>query len=137
MDSVLWRILASRLARMTGYFCCRRTLEVEKSRHKTLVWLRSAVIPLLFTGNRHLRARQPKSSAWTRKARAGRYNDYMHGFHGRYLRVDLTAGQAAFIPLAESVLRRFLGGVGLAAYLIHRESRPGLDPLAAEAPLIF
>src|SRR5262245_41038005 len=69
--------------------------------------------------------------------RAGRYNDWMHGFHGRYLRVDLSTGTATFRPLAESVLRRFLGGAGLAAYLIHRESRPGLDPFSANAPLIF
>ena len=35
------------------------------------------------------------------------------------------------------MLRRFIGGVGLAAYLMHRESQAGVDPLAAEALLIF
>jgi aldehyde:ferredoxin oxidoreductase len=61
----------------------------------------------------------------------------MFGYHGRYLRVDLTTGTSEWVPLSEDVLRRFLGGVGLATYLMHRESRPGLDPLAPEAPLIF
>src|SRR5262249_14475445 len=61
----------------------------------------------------------------------------MFGYHGRYLRIDLTAGTSEWLPLAEDVLRRFLGGVGLAAYLIHRESPPRIDPFAPEAPLIF
>jgi aldehyde:ferredoxin oxidoreductase len=39
--------------------------------------------------------------------------------------------------LAEDVLRRFLGGVGLATYLLHREAPPRVDPLAPEAPLVF
>src|SRR5262249_61095069 len=41
------------------------------------------------------------------------------------------------VPLPEDVLPRFLGGVGLAAYLMHRECPPGVDPLAPEAPLVF
>jgi len=61
----------------------------------------------------------------------------MHGYHGRYLRVNLTTGVGEWLPLAEEVLRRFLGGAGLGAYLLHREAPAGVDPLAAEAPLIF
>src|SRR5271166_3922979 len=61
----------------------------------------------------------------------------MFGYHGRYLRVDLARRQADFVPLSAEVLRRFLGGVGLAAWILHREAAPGLDPLAPEAPLIF
>src|SRR5439155_334562 len=61
----------------------------------------------------------------------------MFGYHGRYLRIDLTSGTATAVPLAEGVLRRFLGGVGLAAYLLHREAPPGVDPLSPEAPLVF
>src|SRR6516225_3817293 len=61
----------------------------------------------------------------------------MFGYHGRYLRVDVSSGAADWVPLPEDVLRRFLGGVGLATYLMHRESRPGVHPLGAEAPLIF
>src|SRR3954464_9140941 len=61
----------------------------------------------------------------------------MFGYHGRYLRVDLSDGRAEGLPLPEPVLRRFLGGVGLAAYLLHREAPPKVDPLAPAAPLIF
>src|SRR5207249_8374032 len=53
------------------------------------------------------------------------------------LRIDVSSGAATWIALPDAVLRRFLGGVGLATYLMHRESEPGIDPLAAEAPLIF
>src|SRR5260370_25907588 len=61
----------------------------------------------------------------------------MFGYYGRYLRIDLGTGTSRWVPLRENVLRRFLGGVGLAAYLMHHESPPGLDPLSADAPLIF
>src|SRR5207302_1837339 len=61
----------------------------------------------------------------------------MFGYHGRYLRVDLTRGEAVPVPLAEDVLRRYLGGVGLAGWLMHRECPAGVDALAPDAPLIF
>src|SRR3954463_2240553 len=61
----------------------------------------------------------------------------MFGYHGRYLRVDLRTGALSAVPLREDVLRRFLGGVGLATYLMHREAPPGVDPLSPAAPLIF
>lgn len=59
------------------------------------------------------------------------------GVHGRYWRFDLTAGRGEFVALEESVIRRVLGGVGLGAWLLHREAPRGVDPLAPEAPLIF
>ncbi|HEV3262895.1 MAG TPA: aldehyde ferredoxin oxidoreductase family protein [Gemmataceae bacterium] len=62
----------------------------------------------------------------------------MFGYHGRYLRIDLATASASWVPLSEAVLRRYIGGVGLAAYLMHRESPgPGTDPLASDAPLVF
>jgi aldehyde:ferredoxin oxidoreductase len=61
----------------------------------------------------------------------------MFGYHGRYLRVDLGHGIGDWVPLAEDVLRRFVGGVGLAAYLMHREAPVGIDPLDPAAPLLF
>src|SRR5271154_4319651 len=61
----------------------------------------------------------------------------MFGYHGCYLRIDLTSGRAERVPLAEDVLRRFLGGVGLAAYLLHRKPPPRVEPLSPEAPLLF
>lgn len=59
------------------------------------------------------------------------------GYWGRYLRVDLTTGEAALLPLPEQVLRRYIGGVGLGAWLLLREAPPGVDPLSPQAPLIF
>src|SRR5207247_5392522 len=59
------------------------------------------------------------------------------GYHGRYLRIDVTTGRAEFVRLAEEVLRRFVGGVGLGTWLLHREGPTGVDPLASSAPLIF
>src|SRR5207302_3391711 len=41
------------------------------------------------------------------------------------------------VTLPESVLRRFVGGVGLATYLLHREAPPGVGPLEPAAPLVF
>src|SRR5690349_8093761 len=61
----------------------------------------------------------------------------MFGYHGRYLRIDLSSGTGRWVPLPEHVLRRFLGGAGLGTYLLHREAPAGVDPFAAEAPLVF
>lgn len=61
----------------------------------------------------------------------------MFGYHGRYLRVDLTRGSAESVALPEGVLRRFLGGVGLAAWLLHKEAPPRVEPLDPAAPLLF
>jgi len=59
------------------------------------------------------------------------------GLHGRYLRIDLGSGEARFVPLPEEVLRLYLGGVGLGAWLLLKEAPPGIDPFASAAPLIF
>jgi aldehyde:ferredoxin oxidoreductase len=61
----------------------------------------------------------------------------VHGFHGRYWRYDLSSGRGETLPLPESVLRRYLGGVGLGAWLLQREAPAGVEPLAPEAPLVF
>jgi len=45
----------------------------------------------------------------------------MFGYHGQYLRIDVSTEQAESVPLRESVLRDFLGGVGLGAWLLLRE----------------
>ena len=61
----------------------------------------------------------------------------MQGFHGRYRRVDLGRGTDELIPIDPEVLTRVLGGVGLGTWILHREAPLGVDPFAAEAPLIF
>jgi aldehyde:ferredoxin oxidoreductase len=61
----------------------------------------------------------------------------VYGVHGAYLRYDLSAGRGERIAIPEAILRRYLGGVGLGTWLLHREAPVGVDPLAPGAPLIF
>ncbi|QDU36502.1 putative oxidoreductase YdhV [Maioricimonas rarisocia] len=59
------------------------------------------------------------------------------GYHGRYLRVDLTqqSSEPREIPL--DVLRQFIGGSGLGTWMLLQECPDGIDPLAPQAPLLF
>jgi len=59
------------------------------------------------------------------------------GYHGSYLRIDLTERRAEPIAIPPHVLRRFIGGSGLGTWLLLGESPAGLDPLAPAAPLVF
>lgn len=59
------------------------------------------------------------------------------GYHGRYLQVDLSRQSSEVIDLPDRVLRQFVGGSGLGTYLLHQACSRQLEPLAAEAPLIF
>src|SRR5580765_773674 len=59
------------------------------------------------------------------------------GYHGCYLRIDVSNGSVARVPIAAAVLRQFLGDSGLGAWLLIEESQSRPDALAPEAPLIF
>jgi aldehyde:ferredoxin oxidoreductase len=59
------------------------------------------------------------------------------GYFGRALVVDASAGTAHTLPLPDELLRAYLGGAGLGAWLMHRLAPPGADPLAPAAPLAF
>ena len=61
----------------------------------------------------------------------------MHGYHGRFLKVDLDNGLMTDMPISEALTRKFIGGAALAAALIYDHVKPGLDPLAPENPLVF
>ena len=61
----------------------------------------------------------------------------MYGYNGRALVVDLTTRRAEWQPLEEDVLRRFIGGTGLGAYLLYEHCPPGVDPMSPQNPLIF
>ena len=72
----------------------------------------------------------------------------MHGYHGYYLRIDVTRLRADAlrrgrldgverVALAEATLRQFLGGSGLGVRLLLDEGAADVDPLAPEAPLVF
>src|SRR3954453_8289870 len=59
------------------------------------------------------------------------------GYFGRALVVDLADASAEALPLPEDVLRAYIGGAGLDAWLMHRLAPPRVEPLAPEAPLAF
>ena len=61
----------------------------------------------------------------------------VYGYHGCYLRVDLTRGSGERVPIEEAVLRHFLGGSGLGTWLLLREGQAAADPLAPPSPLAF
>jgi aldehyde:ferredoxin oxidoreductase len=61
----------------------------------------------------------------------------MDGFYGRILFIDLTNQQINIEPIADTIQQRYLGGKGLASYLLYRHNPPGIDPLAPENRLIF
>jgi aldehyde:ferredoxin oxidoreductase len=59
------------------------------------------------------------------------------GYFGRALIADVGDGSATELPLPDELLRAYLGGAGLGAWLMHRLAPPRVDPLAPEAPLAF
>jgi aldehyde:ferredoxin oxidoreductase len=59
------------------------------------------------------------------------------GYFGRALVVDAGNATASVLPLTDQVLRAYVGGAGLGAWLMHRLGPPGVDPMAPEAPLAF
>jgi len=61
----------------------------------------------------------------------------MKGFYGKILKIDLTDGQFVSEILDEDVYRTYLGGKGLASYLLSELNPPGVDPLTPENCLIF
>ena len=70
--------------------------------------------------------------------RRGRVTEPMpFGYHGCYLRIDVSTGTAEYVPLDDTVLRQFIGGSGLGVKLLLDEGAAHVDPLAPEAPLVF
>jgi len=61
----------------------------------------------------------------------------MNGFYGRILYVDLASRKFHFEPIADDVLQKYLGGKGLASWLLQRHNPPGIDPLDPENRLVF
>jgi aldehyde:ferredoxin oxidoreductase len=67
------------------------------------------------------------------------------GYHGCYLRIDVSGGSVAGhpaggrvrVPLADAVLRQFIGGSGLGVRLLLDEGCAHLDALDPRAPLVF
>jgi aldehyde:ferredoxin oxidoreductase len=60
-----------------------------------------------------------------------------NGHRGRLLRVDLTTRQVTQETISPATLRKYLGGLGLAARLLYDETDAHTEPLAPGNPLIF
>jgi aldehyde:ferredoxin oxidoreductase len=56
---------------------------------------------------------------------------------GKLLHVDLTTGQTRTEEVPETLMRRYLGGGALAAHILLRDMRPGVDPLGPDNVLTF
>ncbi len=61
----------------------------------------------------------------------------MHGYHGRFLKVDLDRLTTEDMPIPEDVFRKYIGGATLSAHLIYPHVHGGMDPLAPASPLVF
>ena len=59
------------------------------------------------------------------------------GYHGACLRIDVSGGAVERVPLAESMLRQFIGGSGLGVKLLLDEGSASFDALDPRSPLIF
>lgn len=60
-----------------------------------------------------------------------------YGYNGKALVIDLTRQESRWQMLDTDVLRRFIGGTGLGAYLLYTHCPPHVEPLDPQNPLIF
>ena len=59
------------------------------------------------------------------------------GYHGGYLRIDLSDGSSVAVPLDEYILRSSLGGSGLGVAILLKERAAEAVPLSPDAVLAF
>ncbi len=64
-------------------------------------------------------------------------SEAVYGYHGRSLLVDLDTGEATYEPIPDEILRAFIGGTGLGAWLLYRHCPEKAEPLGPLNPLIF
>jgi len=61
----------------------------------------------------------------------------MGGHMGKLARIDLSTGETKVEELSEEIRRKHIGGTALSAYIMSQTHFHQIDPLGAEAPLIF
>jgi aldehyde:ferredoxin oxidoreductase len=61
----------------------------------------------------------------------------MHGFYGKILKIDLDKEAFRINPVDDHLLETYLGGKGLATFLLLDHNPPQVDPLSPENHLIF
>ncbi len=59
------------------------------------------------------------------------------GYHGCYLRIDVSDGTSTRTPLEPQILRQYLGGSGLGVAILLHERAAEADPLSPMAPIAF
>ena len=108
---------------MMGICCfCFRVRRVDR-----------ATLPLHVTMGRKPR----EGMAFHRGNLANGQGEVLYGYNGRALVVNLTRRTSRWQKLDDDVLRRFIGGTGLGAYLLYEHCPPGVEPLSPDNPLIF
>lgn len=60
-----------------------------------------------------------------------------HGYHGRYLKIDVGSCSYSWHELSADTLRQYLGGVGLGAYLLNHLQDGSVGALSTESFLAF
>jgi aldehyde:ferredoxin oxidoreductase len=61
----------------------------------------------------------------------------MNGHYGKILKIDLTQKKYRTENLDETIYAQYIGGKGLASYLLYELNPPGVNPLDADNCLIF
>lgn len=60
-----------------------------------------------------------------------------NGYSGKILRIDLSTQKTQIEATSQNLARRFIGGTGLAGYLLYQEIPQGIDPLGPKNKLFF
>ena len=58
------------------------------------------------------------------------------GYMGRILYLDLSAGRAEVVPLADDLVERYVGGMGFGVRLLADRVSPGVDAFSPENEII-
>ena len=61
----------------------------------------------------------------------------MSTYFGKLLEINLSSGKSRLIEVPEDVVRAFIGGKGLGAYLLYKMLKPGTDPLSPDNVLML
>ncbi len=61
----------------------------------------------------------------------------MKGFYNQILNINVSDQSYHIDPVDDSILEKYLGGKGLATYLLLKHNPPGVDPLGPENRIIF
>ncbi len=61
----------------------------------------------------------------------------MHGFYNQILNIDLSTQKVDIQPVKDKIYLTYLGGKGLASWILSERNPKGIDPLSGENHLIF